>query len=257
MIGINNTPFIDCSPFIDIEGIKKLEKEICFGIARSEIQAGIYGPGIRDLKERKSFLTLAEQYKTPESPAMDKLTLATMSRNQRSLFFKLYEGLYNASTTVYLRDIKEKTNPFSRKSGPHKKDYVEKDSFEKTEWTDDIKYFPLLKKWIETLPFSEIGRVLFFIHEHDCELLVHKDGTNYKPHNTEFLWINPCMVKKMYIWDEDTNTKHYIDSPVGFFNTYDWHGGDRSAKMTWTLRVDGKFTDEFRKMLRIDHLENY
>ncbi len=257
MIGIDNKPFIDCSSFIDIEGIRSLEKEICFGIAKSEIQAGIYGPGIRDLEKRKSFLTLTDKYKKNKAEISDLLELYTMNRNQRSLFFKLYEGLYNASSTVYLRDVKEKINPLASKSGPHKKDYSEKDSSEKTDWTKDADFFPNLKKWIEALPFKEIGRTLFFIHEHDCELLVHKDGTNYKPHETEFLWINPCMIKKFYVWDEKTDERHYVETPVAFFNPYDWHGGDPVDRMTWSLRVDGKFTDEFKKLIGVDHLEHY
>ncbi len=249
MIGIDKKPFIDCSPYIDLAGIENLEKEICFGIARSNVQAGIYGPGLRDIDDRKSFVTLNGEYRLNKQEDLPKLL--SLSRNQRSLFFKLYEGLYNASTTVYLRDIKDKSDI------PNIKDYFDKDSSKKTDWTSDIVNFPNLKKWIEKLPFEEIGRVLFFIHEHDCELLVHRDGTNYKPHNTEFLWINPCMIKKFYVWNEETDERHYVDTPVAFFNPLDFHGGDPVNRMTWSLRVDGKFTQKFKETIGIDHLEHY
>jgi hypothetical protein len=46
-------------------------------------------------------------------------------------------------------------------------------------------------------------------------------------------------------------------SHATFFNDQDWHAGGRVNKQTYSLRIDGPFTDEFRERIGIGHLENY
>jgi hypothetical protein len=247
MHGIDKKPFIDCQQYVDVDGIKQLEKEICYGLAKSQWQAGVYGPGILDEEFRKSFISLSFKYQKTQLSGDEQREFLSLNRNQQSKFFKLYEKMYSASHVIYIRDFKDKSI----------KSYEDKAKTDSTFLTDDSKYFPNLLKWIEKLPFEEIGRIIFFIHEHDCELLIHRDGVNYKPHKNEFLWINPTIDKEFFIWDEITQTKHVVTSPVAFFNDMDMHGGGRPKYMTWSLRVDGKFTSEFKKLIGIDHLDQY
>jgi hypothetical protein len=51
------------------------------------------------------------------------------------------------------------------------------------------------------------------------------------------------------VLDEATNTKHYIRGQSSWFNSFDIHGADAFPSMTWSLRIDGKFTNEFRNLL--------
>jgi hypothetical protein len=247
MIGINGQPYVDASPFIDMAAISSLEKEICYGIARSKVQAGIYGPGIKDSEKYGNFLGLSAKYNKVIIPPEERLIYESLNRNQRALFFKLYEGLYSASTVVYLRTFVE--------LGINS--YLDKASASKTKFTDNAQFFPKTLDWISKLPFEEVGRVLFFIHEHDCKLLTHRDGTHYSPHNNEFLWINPCGTKNFFIYDEEKNLEHSVNSKAVFFNDLDMHGGHPTDRMTWSLRIDGVFTKEFREQLGIAGLVNY
>ena len=247
MNGIGGKPYIAADDYIDLEGIIALEKEICYGIARSEVQAGIYGPGIKDVEKYGNYLGHSIRYSKQEMANDERAMFASLTRNQRALFFKLYEGMYSASSVVYLRDFKN----LSINS------YVGKAREDNTKPTANIDYFPKLTEWIYKLPFKEIGRIIFFLHEHDCTLLTHRDGVRYAPHNNEFLWINPCGVKNFFIYDENTGDEHVVDCKAAFFNDLDMHGGRSNSKMTWSLRVDGIFTDEFRKQLGIDHLDTY
>jgi hypothetical protein len=248
MNGIGGKPYISAEHLIDMSGIIALEKEICYGIARSEVLAGIYGPGIKDSHIYGNFLSCMHKFNIDDNISMEeRKTFNSLTRNQKSLFFKLYNGLYSASTTVYLRTFKEEGL----------NSYLGKSKADKTIETDNAKYFPNLMKWISALPFAEIGRVLFFLHEHDCKLLVHRDGVKYTPHKNEFLWINPCGVKSFFIYDEEKDIEHVVDSKAVFFNDLDMHGGHPNSKLTWSLRIDGVFKDEFRRQLGIDHLTSY
>lgn len=247
MQGIKNEPFIDVAKYLPMDELKAMEKEICIGLAKSKITAGVYGPGVDNEEVYKSAIGLIGKYLCSEDQK-DKQLVKELNNEQRNIFFKLYEGMYSASTVVYLRDFNEIKVM---------KTYVKKAQADATHVSDNARHFPSLMQWIEKLPFSEIGRILFFIHEHDCQLLLHRDGPKYVPHKNEFLWLNPCEKKQLYIFDEKTKEKHYINTPAAFFNDLDMHGGDRCATMTWSIRIDGKFTDEFRKQLGIDQLDIY
>jgi len=247
MQGIQKKPFVDAAPFLPIDELKLLEKEICLGIAKSKINAGVYGPGVREEEKFKSVIGLIRKYAQTGNP-QDREIISTMSLDQLSVFFKLYEGMYSASTVVYIRDFIDKKSLTA---------YQKKAREDSTYSTDNAQHFPNLLKWIDKLPFVEIGRVIFFIHEHGCDLPIHKDGPKYVPHQNEFLWLNPCGKKMFFIYDDETGVKHYVDTTAAFFNDLDEHGGDPVSTMTWSLRIDGKFTEEFRKQLGIDKLEHY
>ena len=51
--------------------------------------------------------------------------------------------------------------------------------------------------------------------------------------------------------------KHGINTRAAWWNDVDLHGGNRVMAQTYSLRIDGKFTEEFRQQLGVDHLENY
>lgn len=250
MKGIGGAPFVNCELFVNIEQLQKLELEICAGIAKSHIRAGIYGPGVRDEATKGNFIKYEFKYRSMPSDNPVKKIVDSLDHNQKNVFYKLYNGLYNASTVCYLRNFK----------GGNLGNYAMKGREEYFEDDSNFVNFPNLKLWIETLKgkvFSEMGRIIFFIHEHDCELPVHTDGTGYVPHKNEFIWFNPTGSKNFYIWNEETNEKNYVQSKAAFFNDLDLHGGDRNNRQTWTLRIDGVFTDEFRKNIGIETLSQY
>jgi hypothetical protein len=247
MKGINGKPSIAVDEHIDIDGLVKLEKEICYGIAQSNVQTGIYGPGILESRKYGNYLKLSYSYAKSQMSDRERAVYSGLNRNQRGLFFKLYEGLYSASTVVYIRDFKEKGVT----------SYLGKGLESATDFTDDAKFFPRLIEWVYSLPFEEIGRIIFFMHEHDCKLLTHCDGTKYTPHNNEFLWLNPCGQKHFFIYDEENEIEHPVQGKAIFFNDLDHHGGHPVSKMTWSLRVDGKFTQEFREKIGIAGLDHY
>lgn len=250
MRGIDGKPFIDCQAHIDVELLKELNLEICQGIALSDVKAGVYGPGVAESERYGNFMLMKSKLASEQSEVGERWR--RMNHNQQNLFAKLYFHLYNPSTTVYLREPNKGLNGILA--------YLRKGYAEDFNWTNNTKNFPKLKEWLDSLigtVFEQYGRVLFFIHEHDCSLLLHRDGVASMPHNSEFLWINPTNIKKFYIYDEDHNIRHDVATPVAFFNDLDMHGGDVNEQMTWSLRIDGVFTQQFRQKLGIDHITRY
>jgi hypothetical protein len=250
MKGINGKPYVDCQEHIDVKLLKELTMEICAGIALSDIKAGVYGPGVAESQKYGNFMMMKN--KLARDPASDEYGWNKMTHNQQNVFAKLYFHLYNPSTTVYLREPKKGVDGLVA--------YRKKAYDEMFEWTNNTKNFPRLKEWLDSLigtVFQEYGRIIFFLHEHDCKLLLHRDGVVNVPHKNEFLWINPTEIKKFYVYDENEKVRHDVNSPVVFFNDLDMHGGDSNECQTWSLRIDGVFTEEFRKQIGVNHITLY
>lgn len=250
MKGIGEKPFIDCEPHLDIKTLEDLNLEICTGIAVSDIKAGVYGPGVDNAERYGNFMKMKNQMLADQTEVGERWR--KMSHNQQNIFAKLYFHLYNPSTVCYLREPAKGADPILA--------YMRKGSGEAYAWTNNINNFTGLRTWLDSLigtVFEQYGRILFFIHEHDCGLLLHRDGLKSVPHKNDFLWINPTALKKFYVYDEDTNTRHDVLSKAAFFNDLDMHGGDVTSQMTWSLRIDGVFTQQFKEKLGIEHLTEY
>lgn len=52
--------------------------------------------------------------------------------------------------------------------------------------------------------------------------------------------------KPFYVLDQHTGEKLYVDSFSAWFDTVNqYHGSDPADGLTFSIRVDGRFTDEF------------
>lgn len=137
--------------------------------------------------------------------------------------------------------------------------------FEEKAWTTDSELFPELRAWLEQLVpgvFTHLGRIIIFKAEHDCLMPFHRDlilpnETTYTNHRHEFVHFRTNLDKPFYIWDPETDEKILANSHATFFNDQDWHSGGRTNKQTYSIRVDGIFTDQFRKRIGLENVEYY
>jgi len=138
--GINNQSYIDLTSFIDLNTLQSLHKEICYGLAKSKTSTTIYGVGLGDLQQRKSFMDLAKQYKI-SNDNFDREIFNSLNWDQRAVFFKLYEEMYNASKVVTLRDMP-----------PEKRleNYFLKGRAEHTEITENAQHFHITRLILNT-----------------------------------------------------------------------------------------------------------
>jgi hypothetical protein len=255
MYGINGQAIVDLDPHIDVAGFNALVEECRLGIARAQWDVGSFGPGVYDKELARDLYAIETGvYRAPRPgkrphPDAEYLrgVLKNMSINQRRVYFKLRYGLYNSGHSVYLRQ-------------PADNSYMALNRPPLNKWTPNAAHFPKLVEWIKALPFAGLGRILFFINEHHCPVVEHSDlhssdeARGYvanRPHSHEFLWIRPTEsdAKSFYVLDEATGERHYVKGNAAWFNSFDIHGAHAGPTMTWSLRVDGVFTPEFRDAL--------
>lgn len=255
--GINSKPFIDLEPFLDMESFCNLHYKICSGLVKSQKKEGnIVRPGgfnnayTYDFKP--TFEAVDEYFSLPEDHEIRQVGKQLgewKNRDQFVLYLKLALGAYDPYQFVFLKT----------EAGGWDTRFEEKD------WTPDAEHFPELVTWIENLRgdvFKHLGRIIFFKAEHDVKTSLHRDliypkETDFFNHRHEFIHLRTRLDRDFYIWDQENDIKYTADSKAIFFNDQDWHNGGIANVQTYSLRIDGEFTDEFRKKIGIDHLDHY
>jgi len=258
--GINNQPYLNLDPYLDIEGFKKIHLQICRGLVLAEHkkEGNLLAPGIVEeiahLGFKPLFHVLKEYNQLPEDHEIKVVgrTIGSTKENRDKfvLYLKLAMGAYDPYQMIFLKT----------EAGPWVSRFDEKD------WSPDVQYFPELKIWLDDLVekkvFKHLGRTLIFKAEHDFRMMFHRDFLppaefDYFDHRHEFIHIRPNLDKPFYIWDADTDRKVSMNSLASFFNDQDWHSGGVTNKQTYSLRIDGEFTDEFREKIGLGNTPFY
>ena len=230
---------------IDVRPLEDLHFKICLGIAKSKLT-----PNIRVIPhyEAKRRFREAVDYKSVEQSrifavADDGLehlsdkeveSYEKLSYVERRKFLQLYCNGYYDGDFVRVRFTK--------------KEFL-KDKFatfyaDKTEESLNYGHFTELMTWIKTLPFQEIGRILFFVTNAHMAADMHYDRKDdWYDGRHHFIWFNPFNQKKFFL--VDGYQKEYVKDKAIFFDTSYLHGSDESDQTTYTLRIDGQLTEEF------------
>jgi len=253
-------------PYLDMAKFEQLQPEILtgFALARDQAKEGTWmAPGFtfEQMSYRISWKPIYEAMNEFMSlPDTDPIKVAGMKlmptdfknfqqRNVFTRFLKMAMGAYDPYIYYYLWE----EGSWDDRTAPRK-------------LTPEAAYFPGTVAWVESLVgtiFKDIGRVIFFHCEADGIPFEHRDldaknGMNQTfPHRNEFIHIRPNTKKAFYLWDPELKNKTYLNTRAAWWNDQDWHGGEQIKEQSYGLRIDGKFTDEFRKTLGIEHIENY
>lgn len=266
ILGINNNPYFDMEPYLDMSEFDRLQPEIIRGFAeaREFAKEGTWmKPGFtfEQMSYKHNWKPIYQAMdEFMELPKDDPIYMNGIDlfkdfnnykqRNKFTRYLKMAMGAYDPYIYYFLWE----QGSWDDRSQPRK-------------LTEEAQHFPGVVKWIEDMItdniFENVGRVIFFHCEADGVPFEHRDldGTkgihSYSPHRNEFIHIRPDLRKPFYLWDPEANGRTYINCKAAWWNDQDWHGGEKIMEQSYSLRIDGKFTEEFRKKLGIDHLDNY
>lgn len=254
-------------PYLDMDSFETLQPEIYtgFSLAREYAKEGTWmAPGF-SMKDMSYTINWKPIYK-----AMEEFQLLSDDNPIKKAGIKLMPSDFKdfQQRNIFTRYLKMAMGAYDP--------YIYYFLWEEGDWnhrpaerkmTQESKYFPSVVEWVINLQttqiFEHIGRVIFFHCEADGVPFEHRDldarnGIDViKPHRNEFIHIRPNTKKSFYIWDPEKKNKIYLNTRAAWWNDVDWHGGERIMEQSYSLRIDGKFTDQFRRKLGIDHLESY
>jgi hypothetical protein len=109
--------------------------------------------------------------------------------------------------------------------------------------------FAELTDFLATLPFRATGRVLIIYDDTGAEVPAHRDHLNTDVCH-HFVWLRTNRRKPFYVLNHETGEKLYVDSYSAWFDTVNqFHGSDAGEGLTFSVRVDGTFTDDFMRLI--------
>ncbi len=127
--------------------------------------------------------------------------------------------------------------------------YFDLDKTELWEPTAATNEFALLMDFIATLPFKQTGRMLIMYDDVRRPVPAHRDHAETDVCH-EFIWLRTNLSKPFYMLNHKTHAKLYVDSYSAWFDTVNqFHGSDERDGLSFSIRVDGRFTDEFRAQI--------
>ena len=131
-------------------------------------------------------------------------------------------------------------------------DYMDIDRTDLWEYTEAASEFTLLVDLIKTLPFAAFGRMLLIYDDGGRSVPPHRDHERTDVCH-EFIWMRTNMGKPFYMLDHTTGERKYVEGHTAWFDSVNqFHGCDGGEGLTFSIRVDGRFTDEFRSQIPFD-----
>ena len=124
--------------------------------------------------------------------------------------------------------------------------YFDLDKTELWHRSEAANEYSLLMDFIETLPFEATGRMLIMYDDVARPVSPHRDHIETELCH-EFVWFRTNLNKPFYMLNHETDEKQYVDTYTAWFDSVNqFHGTDPVDGLSFSIRVDGRFTDEFR-----------
>jgi hypothetical protein len=248
IIGLDlaNTPFKYLDKYVVTPDWDTLHNEVCLGIARAEWSKRFVSSGVHNNWAEQEITTVVLDVENRLTP-LQLDTFQTLTTTDEKIKY-LNALTYNPHPfwLLFLRNNKrvESTGVFNKAVAAD------------CEWTKNAELFPSLIKFIETLPFESIGRVLFFMTEANNSTVPHFDvlteeQRRHKP-NDDFIWFTTKQESKsVFVMDGETLERVYPDPTKKFvwFNEMDFHGTESVKHFSFSIRIDGKFKSDVKQDL--------
>jgi hypothetical protein len=111
-----------------------------------------------------------------------------------------------------------------------------------------LEFAPLMD-FLASLPFAATGRMIIIYDFEGNAVPAHRDHTEHNVCN-EFFWMRTNFDKPFYLLNPQISEKLYVKSHSAWFDTVgQYHGAEASEAMTFSIRVDGVFSDSFRQQI--------
>ena len=251
ILGLDNshTPFKYLDDYVSAPDWNMLHNDVSLGIAKAEWSKRFVSSGVHTEWAEQEITTTVLDVENRLTPVQLATFNTLTTTDERIKYLNALTDSPHPFWLIFLRNNKrtELTGVFNKAVASE------------CEWTENAKLFPSLVKFIETLPFESIGRVLMFMTESNNSTVPHFDvlteeQRRLKPHD-DFIWFTTKPnSKSVYVMDGGSKEKVYPDPTKQFvwFNEMDFHGTDAVKHFSFSIRIDGKFKPEVREQLTKD-----
>ena len=130
-----------------------------------------------------------------------------------------------------------------------KDDYYDLDRTELWRSTPEAEEFAPLMDFIATLPFEATGRMIIMYDFDGRAVPAHRDHDSVDLCH-EFIWFRTNFAKPFFVLNPQTGAKLYLASHSAWFDTVNqYHGADAASGLSFSIRVDGRFSEALRRQI--------
>ena len=127
--------------------------------------------------------------------------------------------------------------------------YYDLDDIRLWQPSEAAEEFSELMGFIATLPFAATGRMLIIYDDSGREVPAHRDHDSQDLCH-EFIWLRTNFDKPFYMLAPETGEKLYVRSHSAWFDSVNqFHGADATGGLSFSLRIDGRFSDDLRSRI--------
>jgi hypothetical protein len=159
-------------------------------------------------------------------------------------------------TGPFLLDGRDPHLPGSRlvylAQSEREQNYYDLDNCDVWHPTPDAEEFSELMDFIAGLPFEATARMIIMYDDSGRAVSAHRDHDSIDLCH-EFIWFRTNLDKPFYMLNSDTGERLYVQSHSAWFDTVNqFHGADATGSLSFSIRVDGRFNEEFRQRIPFD-----
>ena len=128
-------------------------------------------------------------------------------------------------------------------------DYLDLDKPELWQRTPAAEEFAPLMAFVDILPFKATGRILIIYDNGGNEVPAHRDHLDAELCH-EFIWLRTNFNKSLYMLDPESGDRLHVKSYSAWFDSVNqFHGADASKGLSFSIRVDGIFSETLRSKI--------
>ena len=238
---ILDKPIIELDEYFNLNDIPNLEKKMAYAIAKNKknITVAFSGPSgeIPTWLHNENFIEVKDSWVQVNNNLKNEDEWNLLSHDQQLFYTLLTTKSRSLNQALAIRTL----NSMGGNGGKFHLKHLSSETIV----TPAGKDFNFLLDWINQQKiFDEIGRVVIFLNPEGNCTPIHRDYPN-KSHKDQFLWIRFNKQKDFFVYDVDTKQKHFTKGYISTFDNYQWHGGEPSEVMGFSLRIDGVFSVDF------------
>jgi len=242
---ILGNPIFELDQFLNLSNIDFLEKKAAIQIAKhkEKISVAFSGPSDPRWKtwlDESTYLEVKNSWVNVEKNISKDLAddWNSLTHDQQLYYTLLTTQSKSLNYGLAIRTINQGVGGNSGK-------FHLKHLSSETVDTPIKKDFDFLFDWINDQKiFSEIGRCQIFINPEGNYTPIHRDYGD-RSRKDQFIWMRFNKQKNFFLYDEESNIKHYVRGHVCTFDNYQWHGNDPSEFLGFSIRFDGLFSEQF------------
>lgn len=230
-------PYLVLDKFVNTKSFDKILDTLILAVAKSSYAQGptYTGPGYID-RSQKSIHETYHEIISDQSHPYHKL-LKDLKNWEPYYFVKYKWPGHTLGQCLVIRDAV--TNS-----------YLDKDNEEKCRDHPIKANFSDFLTWIDSQNiFSSIGRIVVFLNEAGTSVLEHMDYPDGISRKDQFIWIAPLGNKNFFVRDD--KEKHFFNGRFIYFDNSNIHGSDVIPQSTFSIRIDGKFSETFLKKTKL------